>query len=100
MLPWPTRRSRSSGRRIRSIVKASPPNKPVYTKQVFGSYQVVGTLVRFFPRLPTHLRDPETQAFYPFASPQDSAEAAIFLASPEARYITGVNLNVNAGNIM
>ena len=32
--------------------------------------------------------------------PQDSAEAAIFLASPEARYITGVNLNVNAGNIM
>ena len=32
--------------------------------------------------------------------PQDSAEAALFLASPEARYITGVNLNVNAGNLM
>jgi NAD(P)-dependent dehydrogenase (short-subunit alcohol dehydrogenase family) len=32
--------------------------------------------------------------------PEDSAEAAIFLASLEARYITGVNLNVNAGNIM
>ncbi len=32
--------------------------------------------------------------------PQDSAEAALFLASVEARYITGVNLNVNAGNLM
>ena len=32
--------------------------------------------------------------------PQDTAEAALFLASPEARYITGVNLNVNAGNLM
>jgi len=32
--------------------------------------------------------------------PQDSAEAALFLASPEARYITGINLNVNAGNLM
>ena len=32
--------------------------------------------------------------------PEDSAEAALFLASPEARYITGVNLNVNAGNLM
>jgi 3-oxoacyl-[acyl-carrier protein] reductase len=32
--------------------------------------------------------------------PQDSAEAVLFLASPEARYITGVNLNVNAGNLM
>lgn len=32
--------------------------------------------------------------------PADSAEAALFLASPEARYITGVNLMVNAGNLM
>lgn len=32
--------------------------------------------------------------------PVDSAEAALFLASPEARYITGVNLMVNAGNLM
>ena len=32
--------------------------------------------------------------------PEDSAEAAIYLASPEARYVTGVNLNVNAGNLM
>ena len=32
--------------------------------------------------------------------PVDSAEAALFLASEEARYITGVNLNVNAGNLM
>jgi len=33
-------------------------------------------------------------------APEDSAEAALFLASAEARYITGVNLNVNAGNLM
>lgn len=32
--------------------------------------------------------------------PQDTAEAALFLASPEARYITGENLKVNAGNLM
>lgn len=32
--------------------------------------------------------------------PIDSAEAVLFLASAEARYITGVNLNVNAGNLM
>ena len=32
--------------------------------------------------------------------PQDAAAAVLFLASAEARYITGVNLNVNAGNLM
>lgn len=32
--------------------------------------------------------------------PRDCAEAVLFLASNEARYITGVNLNVNAGNII
>ncbi len=32
--------------------------------------------------------------------PQDTAEAVLFLASPAARYITGVNLNVSAGNLI
>ena len=32
--------------------------------------------------------------------PIDTAEAVLFLASHEARHITGVNLNVNAGNLM
>jgi NAD(P)-dependent dehydrogenase (short-subunit alcohol dehydrogenase family) len=32
--------------------------------------------------------------------PQDVAEAALFLASEGGRYITGINLNVNAGSIM
>jgi 3-oxoacyl-[acyl-carrier protein] reductase len=32
--------------------------------------------------------------------PEDAAAAVLFLASSEARYITGVNLNVNAGNLM
>ena len=32
--------------------------------------------------------------------PQDSADACLFLASDEARHITGINLNVNAGSTM
>lgn len=32
--------------------------------------------------------------------PQDSADAALFFASEEARHVTGVNLNVNAGSSM
>lgn len=32
--------------------------------------------------------------------PVDTAEAALFLASGAARYITGVTLNVNAGNLI
>jgi NAD(P)-dependent dehydrogenase (short-subunit alcohol dehydrogenase family) len=31
---------------------------------------------------------------------EDTAEAALYLASPEARHVTGVNLPVNAGNLM
>ncbi len=31
---------------------------------------------------------------------EDTAEAALYLASPEARHVTGINLNVNAGNLM
>lgn len=33
-------------------------------------------------------------------TPEDCAEAALFLASKESRHITGVNLNVNAGTLM
>jgi 3-oxoacyl-[acyl-carrier protein] reductase len=32
--------------------------------------------------------------------PVDTAEAALFFASDAARYVTGVTLNVNAGNII
>jgi 3-oxoacyl-[acyl-carrier protein] reductase len=32
--------------------------------------------------------------------PEDTAEAVLFLASNEARYITGINMNVNAGNLI
>ena len=31
---------------------------------------------------------------------QDTADAVLFLASDESRHITGVNLNVNAGNLI
>ena len=45
-----------------------------FTKQVFGSYQVVGSVIRFYPRLPTHLRDPITKDFYPAGTAKDDAE--------------------------
>ena len=45
-----------------------------YTKQVFGATQVVGNIVRFYPRLPTHLRD-DTGDFYPAGSALDDAAA-------------------------
>jgi 3-oxoacyl-[acyl-carrier protein] reductase len=32
--------------------------------------------------------------------PEDIAEAIVFLASDKSRYITGVNLNVNAGTLI
>lgn len=32
--------------------------------------------------------------------PDDTAEAALFLASDAARHITGINMNVNAGNLI
>jgi 3-oxoacyl-[acyl-carrier protein] reductase len=32
--------------------------------------------------------------------PEDTAEAVLFLASNDARYITGINMNVNAGNLI
>lgn len=46
-----------------------------YTKQIFGSYQVEGAFARFYPRFPTHLRDPETGRFYGEASSLDNADA-------------------------
>jgi len=46
-----------------------------FTKEVFGTFQVSGNVVRFFPRLPTHLRDPSspTGAFYPVGALRDQA---------------------------
>jgi enoyl-[acyl-carrier-protein] reductase (NADH) len=32
--------------------------------------------------------------------PEDTAEAALFLASDAACHITGINMNVNAGNLI
>jgi NAD(P)-dependent dehydrogenase (short-subunit alcohol dehydrogenase family) len=32
--------------------------------------------------------------------PEDSAAAAAFLASDDARYVTGANVHVNAGGVM
>jgi 3-oxoacyl-[acyl-carrier protein] reductase len=53
------------------------------------------------------LRDPESlkkiaelAPIKHLVEPRDIAEAALFLASEGARYITGINLNVNSGNFM
>jgi NAD(P)-dependent dehydrogenase (short-subunit alcohol dehydrogenase family) len=53
------------------------------------------------------LRDPEslqqiakTAPLRHLVEPQDIAEAVLFLVSEGSRFITGINLNVNAGNFM
>ena len=53
------------------------------------------------------LRDPESlkkiaeiAPLRHLVEPRDIGEAVLFLASEGARYITGINLNVNGGNLM
>jgi hypothetical protein len=48
-----------------------------FTIQVAGSFQVTGSAVRFYPRLPTHLRDPNdvNGGFYQPGTPRDDAVA-------------------------
>jgi hypothetical protein len=47
-----------------------------FTKQVPGSFQFLDNKVRFYPRLPTHLRDPRSpgEDFYGVGTPRDDAE--------------------------
>jgi NAD(P)-dependent dehydrogenase (short-subunit alcohol dehydrogenase family) len=47
---------------------------------------------------PTQDKKAATNALRSLNEPQDSADAILFLASDEARHVTGVNLNVNAGS--
>lgn len=47
---------------------------------------------------PTQQKKAATNALRSLNDPQDSADAILFLASDEARHVTGVNLNVNAGS--
>ena len=50
--------------------------------------------------LPTQQKKAATNPLRCLVEPQDSADACLFLASDEARHITGINLNVNAGSSM
>lgn len=50
--------------------------------------------------LPTQEKKAVGNALRCLVTPQDSADACLFLASEEARHVTGVNLNVNAGSAM
>lgn len=58
-----------------------------FTKEVFGTFQVNGNVVRFYPRLPSHLRDPAspTGKFYPAGSVRDNAAENAGL-QPSTRY--------------
>ena len=44
-----------------------------YTIDVAGTFQVAGSVVRFYPRLPTHLRDPKDGNFYAAGTEHDDA---------------------------
>ena len=50
--------------------------------------------------LPTQQKKAAGNPLRCLVEPQDSADAILFLASDDARHITGVNLNVNAGSAM
>jgi 3-oxoacyl-[acyl-carrier protein] reductase len=50
--------------------------------------------------LPTQQKKAAGNALRCLVEPQDSADACLFLASNEAKHVTGVNLNVNAGSAM
>ncbi len=56
-------------------VRAQNATQTGFTKEVFGTFQVSGNVVKFFPRLPTHLRDPDspTGAFYDEGTLKDNA---------------------------
>jgi hypothetical protein len=58
-------------------VRAQNAGSTGYTIQSPGSFQVTGAVVRFLPRLPTHLRDPgdPNGFFYGVGSPRDNASA-------------------------
>lgn len=53
-------------------VRALNATQTGYTKQAFGSFQVSGNIVRFYPRLPGHLRDANGK-FFTEGSPNDDA---------------------------
>jgi hypothetical protein len=50
--------------------------------------------------VPTQQKKAAGNALRCLVEPQDSADACLFLASEEARHITGLNMNVNAGSAM
>ncbi len=50
--------------------------------------------------VPTQQKKAAGNALRCLVEPQDSADACLFLASSEARHITGLNMNVNAGSAM
>lgn len=57
-------------------IRAQNGDNTGFARQVPGDFQWLGSLVRFFPRLPTHLRDPDstTGGFYPITHERDDAD--------------------------
>jgi NAD(P)-dependent dehydrogenase (short-subunit alcohol dehydrogenase family) len=56
-----------------------------------------GTLTPAVQKSPVHLRLKETNPLKDLCRPEDIAEAAVFLASKRSKMITGVTLDVDAG---
>jgi hypothetical protein len=80
-------------------IRAQNASSTGFTIQVAGSFQVTGSAVRFYPRLPTHLRDPAspTGGFYQPGTPRDDATANAGFQPSKNHQITIVgNPNISA----
>ncbi len=79
--------SRSSVHHATFRIREENATQTGFTKQVPGAFQIQGRSVNFFPRLSTHLRDPDsaTNEFFPEGSTRDDADENAGL-HPEANY--------------
>ena len=68
-------------------IRAENDNSTGFTKQVPGSFQIRGTNVAFFPRIATHLRDPDRSdgSFYAEGTANDDANVNSAL-QPDTMY--------------
>ena len=78
-------------------VRAINATRTYYSIDVPGTFQVQGSVVRFYPRLPTHLRDPlkTDGSFYSAGNVRDDAYANAGFQPSKAHRITVIGSSAN-----